>query len=308
MLRSGKVSGIVLVGCLTVLAAGCRKPQPASSQAATNSHRYDVRGKVVSVDAKDGVISMDTQAIPGVMEAMTMAYNLRDPWAAQELHPGDEIHATLDTSSGRAELSGITITHQAVLDTPPARQYNVPQVGQTVPDFTLRNQDGRIIHLRQYRGKVLMLTFIFTRCPSPKYCPLMNQNFAAINKQLAADPALYDHTHLLSISFDPQYDTPAVLRRYGESYVGHNQKDGFAHWDFAAPSEKELASLLQWFDVGVTRQNGGVTQHTLSTVIIGPEGRVRYWYPSNDWTPAMAIRDIKTVLQQESGKPAPANR
>lgn len=308
MQRPGRIFQLIVASGISCLLLSCSRPQAAAPKSTADAHRYSVRGKVVSVDAKDGVISMDTAAIPGVMEAMTMAYTLRDPWAAQELHPGDELHATLDTSGGKAELSGITITHQAVLDTPPPRQYNVPQSGQAVPDFSLRNQSGRTISIRQFRGKVLILTFIYTRCASPRYCPLMSQNFAMLEKQLAADPKLYAQTHLLSISFDPEYDTPAVLRSYGSVYLGKDAQQGFHHWDFAAPSEKELASLLQWFDVGVTRQNGGVVQHTVSTAIIGPDGRLRYWYPTNSWTPDTAMRGIKSLLKESTPAQAAAQR
>ena len=299
MLRSGKVSGIVLVGCLTVLAAGCRKPQPASSQAATNSHRYDVRGKVVSVDAKDGVISMDTQAIPGVMEAMTMAYTLQNPTVASELHPGDKISAQLQLVAQGAVLSNIVVLQQANLNVLPPVQYHVPQIGDTVPNFQFRNQNNREISLQQFRGKVLVLTFIYTRCASSQFCPLMSRNFAHLDQLLAADPKLYAYTHFLSISFDPKYDTPAVLRSYGGAYTGRYTKETFHHWDFAAPSPARLASVLQWFDVAVTSSNGKIVSHSVSTAVIGPDGKIRAWYPTNTWTPQQALKDIQQISSKE---------
>ena len=102
--------------------------------------------------------------------------------------------------------------------------YHVPTAGDLVPDFELRNQDGRQIHLDQFRGKSLLVTFIYTRCPLPNFCPLVTHNFAAIDKQMAAKPGLYAKTHLLSVSIDPDNDTPARLRAYGATYIGNRAR------------------------------------------------------------------------------------
>ncbi len=283
---------------LALIVAGCHtgaKDKPANSASQPSGKEYSVRGKVVSVDAKDGVISLDTEAIPGFMEAMAMAYTLENPSVASELHPGDRVTARLSLGAHGAVLGDIVITQQAVLNALPAVQYHVPQAGDIVPDFKLLNQSGREIHLNQFRGKVLVITFIFTRCASSQFCPLMSRNFAKLDEMLAADPKLYAKTHLLSISFDPKYDTPRVLRKYGEAYTRRGAREKFQHWDFAAPSGTELASLLQWFDVGVTAKGGEVLLHSVSTVVIGPEGKIRYWYPSNSWTPQQAFDDVQQV-------------
>ena len=112
-------------------------------------------------------------------------------------------------------LDHIVVIAQAKPDYKPMVFYHVPAPGDAVPDFKLRNQDGRAIHLDQFRGKTLLVTFIYTRCPLPNFCPLVTHNFAVIDRQLAANPALYAKTHLLCVSFDPEHDTPARLRAYG---------------------------------------------------------------------------------------------
>ena len=101
----------------------------------------------------------------------------------------------------------------------------------------------------------------------------MSRNFAEIDQQLAKEPALYAKTHLLSVSFDPQYDTPAVLRSYGGAYTGNYTKETFTHWDFAAPTAKDLPQVLQFFDVGATPEADETITHSLSTVVIGPDGK-----------------------------------
>jgi protein SCO1/2 len=300
--RQGSAAlSIALLGALIGILGCHSSSQPSSvGTGASSQKQYSIRGKVVSVDQKDGVIALDTEAIPGVMEAMTMAYTLQNPSEASGLHPGDKITAQLQLGAPGAVLSSIVILVQANLNVLPPVQYHVPQIGDTVPDFHFLNQSNREISLNQFRGKVLVLTFIYTRCASSQFCPLMSRNFSHLDQLLAADPSLYAKTHLLSISFDPKYDTPAVLRSYGGAYTGRYTKETFQHWDFAAPSPAKLASLLQWFDVAVTRSNGKVVTHSVSTAVIGPDGKIRAWYPSNTWTPQQALKDIQQVLQKEN--------
>jgi protein SCO1/2 len=104
--------------------------------------------------------------------------------------------------------------------------------------------------LKQYHGKLLLMTFIYTRCPLSDYCPRMSRNFAEIDKALSTDPALYAKTHLLSVSFDPKNDTPKVLKSYGAAYTGRYVKETFGHWEFAAPSEAELPKTVRWWRSG----------------------------------------------------------
>jgi protein SCO1/2 len=172
-------------------------------------------------------------------------------------------------------------------------QYHVPAAGDSVPDFKLLNQSARTISLRQFRGKVVVMTFIYTRCPLADFCPRMSHNFAEIDKALAGDPALYAKTHLLSVSFDPAFDTPKVLRSYGAATTGRNAQETFAHWDFAAPPEAELAKVEQFFDLGVTPGPAGSLQHSLSTVVIDKDGKVAAFYPTNDWTTAEVEEQIR---------------
>jgi protein SCO1/2 len=127
----------------------------------------------------------------------------------------------------------------------------------------------------------------------------MSSNFAQIDKDLAADKKVYAKTHLLSISFDPAYDTPTVLRSYGGAHTGRFTEEDFAHWDFAAPSPADLTPLEQWFDVGVTgdSKDPSTIMHSLSTVLIGKDGKVIHWYPTNDWSvPEVAARMKQAAL------------
>jgi protein SCO1 len=282
---------------VAMLLVGCHG---AGSGAPGALKTYSVRGKVVSVNAQDGTAMVDLEAIPGFMEAMAMSYKVKDPAALGEMHPGDRFAAKLlvhaDGAGYQAPLlDEVVITAQAKPDYNPSVQYHAPKKGDAVPDFKLVNQSGRSIHFGQFKGRALVLTFIYTRCQLQDYCPRMSNNFAAIDRALAADPATYAKTHLLSISFDPQHDTPAVLKTYGGDYTGLHEKATFAHWEFAAPSAAELAALTQYFAIGITPGDAGSLNHSLSTVLIGKDGKVVAWYPTNDWQPADIVTAVKTA-------------
>ena len=211
---------IFLSGCQSGNQAEDEHPSAIPSQTAT----YQLKGIVVTSDPAKGVVSIDGEAIPGLMGAMIMPYKLAQPGVANELHTGDHITARLRVSEAASEIDQIDVTAQAKPDYKPNKFYNVPKPGQAVPNFKFINQSGKTLTMDQFRGKALLLTFIYTRCPLPDYCIRMSRNFADIQHQLAADPQLYSKTHLLSVSFDPAYDTPkswtAIDFRSGPNHPG----------------------------------------------------------------------------------------
>ena len=284
--------GLAMVGVV-----GCHRAPAAKSA----TQHYPVRGVVVSVDAKSGEIDLNAESIPGFMEAMTMSYKLADPTVASEVHAGDRITATLLCENDAAgpinmRLTDIVVTGQAKPDYVPKVQYHVPTPGDAVPDFALLNQSGKTIRLGQFKGMVLVMTFVYSRCPLADYCPRMSRNFAAIDKDLSGDKKLYAQTHLLSVSFDPTYDTPKVLKSYGEAYTGRYTQETFAHWDFAAPEAAEMQKMEEFFDLGVTPGDNGTLQHSLSTLVIGKDGKVTAFYPTKDWTVAEVEAQIRKAV------------
>ena len=181
---------------------------------------------------------------------------------------------------------------QAKPDYKPAVSYHVPAPGDAVPDFKLRNQDGRPIHLGQFHGKSLVVTFIYTRCPSPEFCPRVTRNFAALEKQLAPAPrstpkricsasALIQSTTRRSGCVPMARLTSAAERR-----------TAFTHWEFAVPEKPVLAEMAKFFDLGMTSEADTTITHTLSTTLIGPDGKVVRFYPGNEWTPEQVLGDV----------------
>ncbi len=299
---------LLVFSLLVVVAlAGCHsEPRAETSQTvATNFKVYKLRGKVVSTNATKDEVTLDHEAIPDFMGAMTMPYKLKDANLVGELHPGDVITADLLVSQDADAdvlLDHIVVVAQGKPDYRPQVSYHVPAPGDAVPDFKLRNQDGQAIHLGQYRGKALLVTFIYTRCPLPNFCPRVTRNFAVVEKQLAADPAANAKTHLLCVSFDPDNDTPERLRAYGATYIGSDAKGAFAHWDFAVPNKTVLPEMARYFDVGMSNAADGTITHTLSTTLIGPDGKVVRFYPDNEWTAEQVLADVKQSAAGGTGR------
>jgi protein SCO1/2 len=293
----GGMKRVCLAGLIVVAIVGCH----STPSAKTAANQHPVRGVVMGVNAAKQEISLKNEAIVGFMAPMTMEYKVTDPSAVQEMHVGDTIAATLlddadANASGDMRLANVVILTQGQPDYKPAVQFHVPATGDKVPDFVLLNELGKKVSLKTLRGKVVVMTFIYTRCPLSDYCPRMSHNFAAIDKSLAMDKSLYAKTHLISVSFDPVYDTPKVLKSYGAAYTGRYANETFDHWEFAAPTVKELPQMEQWFDVGVTPGSSGTLQHSLSTVIIGNDGKIVAFWPTNDW----AIQDVLSKIKAAS--------
>ena len=160
---------------------------------------------------------------------------------------------------------------------------NFAQIGQPVPDFTLTNQDGKRISIKDFRGKALAITFIYARCPLPDYCIKMSKNFSDLGNQLSADKDAKDKIRLLSISFDPERDTPEKLKEYGTGYLGSAQKPDFTIWQLAVGSDKEVRAIADFFGLQyeVDQNNKAMINHSLVTAVVSPEGKVTKIFKGN---------------------------
>jgi len=252
--------------------------------------RYELKGKTISVDRKLRLAAIAHEAIPGFMGAMTMTFPVKDEEGLSRLESHDQVLAILVVEEGSFWLENLVITKGPSVPGNSSLQVSQePEPGSEVPDFQLVNQNGKAIHFHQYRGSTLLLTFIYTRCPLPDYCPLMSHYFDEIQTELLKRPDLYKATHLLSISIDPRNDNPAVLRKYGSSY----SRD-FDHWEFAVAEAAHLKSLAGWFGLSYW-EDGDQIIHGLRTALFDPEGRLFKLYKGNEWKPEEVIKDLETL-------------
>jgi protein SCO1 len=280
---------ILLVGA--TIGVACRRGHSA------NEKRYDLKGKVIAVDKPNRTATIAHEEIPGYMPAMTMPFQVKSDADLEMMKPGNEITGDLvvDGPSSWIEVSSVTDTapNDPNVDVP-----GEPKRGQEIPDFGLVNQDGQRIHLAQYRGKALVLTFVYTRCPLPDYCPLMSAHFHQIDQELAKDPNLYAKTHLLSISFDPEYDTPKVLRSYGAAVTERFSDEKFEHWEFATGTPDEIKGIAQHFGLQYyhdTESGQDQMIHSLRTAVITPDGKLLKLYRGNEWKSAEIVTDLRAI-------------
>jgi protein SCO1 len=292
-------SCLLLLILTLMLSAGAPACRQTTTQTTATGRRYDVKGKVVSVDKAGHQVTLDHEEIEGYMKAMVMPFTLKDEQILNELAPGDQLQATLLVDAGSAQLTNISFS-RAAPETPGTTKSETrpePKPGDAVPDFSLVNQDAKPVRLSRYRGKALLLTFIYTRCPLPEYCTLMSNNFAAIDKELQKSPDLYARTHLLSVSFDPAYDTPKVLRSYGAAHTGNYSTETFKHWEFATGKPEEIKELAQFFGLTYYEEKNEI-MHSLRTAVITPEGRIHKIYHGNDWQPSEVLSDLQALLKK----------
>ncbi len=286
-MKSRIYAGIALLALMALAACSSRPQAPK---------RYSLAGKVVAVDVGGSRLTVDHKDIPGFMKAMIMPFPVKDTAALKTLAPGDEITADVVVQEPNYWLENITVTKKSTGTKPQASTFHAPQPGEAVPEFALTNQNGRRISLRRYRGKALLVTFIYTRCPFPDYCPRISGLFAELDRKMMASPELAKRTHLLSVSIDPAHDKPAVLRSYGAEYAKGTGDKKFSHWEFAAPSTAELTRMAHFFGLTYEPDSGQII-HSLSTTLIGPDGRVFRWYHGGDWKPDEVLRDVSQALQ-----------
>lgn len=256
----------------------------AAGIASAAAREFTVLGTVTR-PLSDGVITISHEAIPGYMPAMTMPFNVREDARGETaaLQPGDRVQFQFhvgETSAayafktlGRAALSG----NRAARETAPRRRL---QEGDTMPAFALTDQDGTPITQEDLRGGYTLLTFVFTRCPVPDFCPRISSQFQSIQDRTKKRPQeAAKSLQLLSITIDPEFDTPPVLRRYGERYAAESKT-----WRFATGPTAEIDTLRRAFAVAAEK-SPALLDHTLATALIDPELRIVQIWRGNRWKP-----------------------
>ena len=268
-----------------------------------NEKRYPIEGKIIAVNKTDRTATINHKDIPGYMPGMTMEFKIKNDADLEIMKPGDQITGMLVVDGISSWVEITSIAEGGAQLTPTSVVPGEPKPGDAIPDFQLVNQDGKPIHLSQYAGKALALTFVYTRCPQPDQCTLMSNNFEAIDQELQKLPDVYAKTHLLTISFDPDYDSPKVMRSYGASHTGRYSDETFQHWEFATGSSDQVKGLAQFFGLRYfhdTESGEDQVIHSLRTAVIGPDGKLVKLYRGNEWKPAEIAEDLKGLAS--SGK------
>jgi len=312
MFRIWLVSLITALICLT----GCGgqpqnppvKPDKTENPKAVETKpaapkQYQLTGVVREIDKESGQVMIRHDEIPGYMKAMTMPFDLKGKEVLADLFVGDEVEGTLVVKADDIELNDLVITRPAE---PAALNFgpNGLEVkakpatllpGEDVPDFKVTLQDGKPAKLSDYRGKLVVLTFIYTRCPLPNFCPMMDRKFGELAARLQPTSKA-DQVRLLSVSFDPEHDTPAVLASHAKSRGAK-----MPLWTYAVASHEELGKFGP--KLGLMYGPGEKeVMHNLCTAVIGPDGkliRLDYGTAGGAWT----ADDMMGTIYKFTGKP-----
>jgi protein SCO1 len=267
---------------LTVLVAIC-----ATLTACSRARQYEFRGQVLAVDRTRRELTVKHEDVRGFMPAMTMPFKVEDPRVLDELSPGDLVKATLVVRNSNGYLSAVERTgHEAVAAAAPLPHFDLVAPGQQVPEVHLIDESGKPRALADWRGRILAVTFIYTRCPFPDFCPRMDRHFKNAQTAILEDAQLRDRAALLSISFDPDFDTPPVLAAHARQ-VGTDPRI----WHFATGDRAAVEAFALRFGVSVIREGTAAetVTHNLRTAIIGSDGTLSAMLTGNEWTSAELI-------------------
>jgi protein SCO1/2 len=287
---------VLFVPVLSLFAAlattACTKP--------ADRRTFTLQGQVQSLDAPRKLVVVKHEEIKGFMPAMTMPYEVEDAKVIETLAPGDLINASLVVFSNGAHLTAIKKVGTAPLEKPPADVPNPPTAssgfellrpGEAIPDGKFIDQDGKTRRFGAFKGSPVVMTFIYTKCPLPTFCPLMDRHFATLQKTLKTDPAL-ENVKLVTVSFDPVTDTPPVLKKHARTLDAD-----LTRWTFLTGDRDDIDQFAARFGVSVSRALNDARDitHNLRTVIIGADGRLVKVYTGNDWSPEQVLADLKQL-------------
>ncbi len=299
MMNKPKADGfknlVMMLLCLPIFLTACSKQDQKQTELVT----FPLKGEVVEVDTARGRLVVAHEEIPDYMMAMTMPFKVKNKKLLQNLNVGDSIAATLAVSRTESWLETITVVGKGEVPDPQliqgALMARVFATGDRLPNDILVNQEGEQIRLSSFNGKVVALTFVYTRCPLPDFCIRMSNHFASIQRLLQKDPSLAGKWHLVTISFDPKFDSPNVMKDYGKSY-----RADFATWDFLTdpdPTGTAIMKLADGFGLTYEGDEGGLISHNLRTVILDRDGKLLKVFQGNEWTPDEIVTEMKAAIK-----------
>jgi len=284
---------------LLLLFSAC-KPGGSSGQAASdnpNEKRYPLTGEIIKADPERLTLLVNHDEIPGYMAPMTMEFSvsLGDVTNAR---PGQRIRAELvEREDGEFALEKIWAVDPVAdaqvsaaggalrQDTSIRGRRAYREVGENLPDFALYDQTGKVVSPARYRGKQIMLNFIFTRCQVARMCPLATENMRVTQRK--AKEAGIDDIEFVSITLDPEYDTPGVLLTYAKQ-----RGIDTSNFSFLTGPESAIKDLLTQFGV-IAKFEGSILQHTVSTLLIDAQGKIIWRTDGSQWSPDEYVSKMK---------------
>lgn len=291
----------LMAGALLALLPACRDKSAVATPQGTGTNTasgkvdvYAVKGEIRQLNADGKTVVVKHEAVPGYMPAMTMPFEVKNTNELRGLRSGDLISFRMLVTKDEGWIDQVRVLQSTNRNAPSmpirestrvVRKVDPLSVGDLIPNYPFTNQFGKPIQLQEYRGKALAITFIFTRCPFPNFCPRMLNHFLEAQKALKSRPEM-KNWHLLSLSFDPEFDTPTTLKAYGLRYDYDPE-----HWSLATGALIEIDAITEQFGLVFPREGAGFA-HNLRTVVIDAQGKVQKVLLGNEWQPQELVEEM----------------
>jgi len=282
---------MIIVSCgkpPEIIAAGS-----TTSGIETNQRTFQVKGVIKSLNSDGKTVEIRHEEVPNYMPAMTMPFEAKRPTELAGLKTGDSVSFRMTVTTNDVWIDQIKLLTPANANEPPTRgvfrrvrDVDPLTLGDSLPPYNFTNELGKAVSTTQLKGQALAITFVFTRCPLPNFCPLMSSNLEEVQKKLKAMPNAPTNWHLLTISFDPDFDTPEILKSYAQRFEADPK-----HWDFLTGDLVEITAISEQFGQMFWREEGSLS-HNLRTVVIDAAGRVQRILEGNKWTSDELVEEL----------------
>lgn len=287
-------SAALLLGSCTKSPESSAASAVSATQTSTNHQVFEVKGIVKVVRPGRKEIEIKHEAIPGYMPAMTMPFDVKDTNELAGLRPEQPISFRLTVTDTDGWVDNIRTLGSAPALAASGSATNQPvhvaqtlQVGEPLPEYHFTNQLGQAITTTQFKGQALAITFLFTRCPFPTFCPRLANDFEESQQKLLNLQGGPTNWQLLTISFDPEFDRPSVLKAYA---LAHHYDP--AHWSFATGDLGDVSAMGELFGLAFWHDSTGSITHNMRTVIIDANGRLQRVFEGKDWNSAELAAEI----------------
>jgi protein SCO1 len=304
---------LLLLSLVTLTFLGCSRENSSSTASSaknapakkTARQEFQVRGVVQEVKTADKEVVIQHEEIPNYMPAMTMSFEVKNTNELAGLAANDVVSFRMvvtDDDGWIENLTKVGVSTNTAADqirarTRLVREVEPLKVGDKMPNYPFTNSLGEKVELKDFAGQAYAFTFIFTRCPFPTFCPRMNMNFETVYKELTAMPNAPTNWHLLSISFDPEFDTPQRLNEYSATYNPDPKK-----WSWLTGAMIDIDAITEQLGLVFTFENN-TYNHTLRTAVVDKNGVIRQIFWANEWTPQELLKELVAGAEgKEVGK------
>jgi protein SCO1 len=273
------LSIVAVSGWLVSCGKSVAEPGALRDQPEANVQTFTATGAVRELKADGRTVVVTHEAIINYMDAMTMPFKVKEPGELAGLQTGDKIRFCLKVTDTESWIDQITKTGRSPTEgtkpaSAPAAEARAAKPRHPLQDYPFTNELGQSVRLSDFRGQALAITFFFTRCPIPDYCPRLSKNFEEASHKLNALPGGPTNWHFLSVTFDPEFDTPSVLKAYGERYQYDPER-----WSFLTGPKEKISELASGSDLKFERESGFIN-HNFRTLIIDAAGHLQMVFPT----------------------------